>query len=287
MIQSTATFTSFLYRAYVALRSQTRFAWILPVLLAMLIGMPSPILQLSTTASLIPSSRVNALAQLDPAASLVPSVAPSDSSNAPVTPSAQVAAPQDCTTPAYSSPAPINLSSQANGLTHTIDATTYYKVYGNTAKQIKTQLFQCAPPHDSSIEAGNFAAETGGNLSWHYDTTISPDGLCTIGNVKVGLHINMILPSWQPTGSATAGLASNWQNMIDRLTVHENEHVALYQQYANQLLSDLRSIPATSCPAFADTVAATAAGDVASLNTAQANYDAATNHGIKQGAVLR
>ena len=97
----------------------------------------------------------------------------------------------------------------------------------------------------------------------------------------------MILPAWQPGGSAAAGLAGNWQNLIASLTVHENGHVAIDQQYANQLLNDLQSLPATACESLAASVATKAAADIAVLNTANAAYDAATNHGATQGAVLR
>jgi predicted secreted Zn-dependent protease len=197
-----------------------------------------------------------------------------------------VPAPQACTPAAYSLPSAIDLTNQATGLTQTIDATAYYRIYGNTAAQIKTQLSQC-PPIAASADGASFAAETGSKLNWQYSSTSDTSGMCRISNVKVGLHLNMILPAWQPTGDAATGLAANWQNLISSLTTHETGHVAMYQQYANQLLHDLQALPATNCTSIAASVDAVSAANIAALNTANAAYDTATNHGVTQGAVLR
>jgi predicted secreted Zn-dependent protease len=205
---------------------------------------------------------------------------------APAAAPSAVALPQDCTRATYSLPTQINLSNQPNGLSQVIDAPTYYQVFGNTPAQIKAQLHRCAPLVNST---GNttFSAETGSTLAWQYNSTYFNEGTCTISNVKVGLHLNMILPLWQPSGLEDRGLAGKWQNLIGSLTVHENGHIAIYQQYAQQLLNDFQSLPATDCASIAATVAAKAAANIAALDAAHKAYDADTKHGVSQGAVLR
>ncbi len=179
----------------------------------------------------------------------------------------------------------VSLASLASGLTQQIDAPTYYQVYGNTSAQIRAQLQQCGPKINSSGST-EYAAATNHNLAWQYNTIPSSSGVCATSNVKVGLHINTILPQWQPTSSASSGLASAWQKMISGLVIHENGHVAIIQQYSNQLLRDIQTFTASNCGALTATIQPKIDADVASLNRANTTYDSNTNFGATQGAVL-
>jgi predicted secreted Zn-dependent protease len=192
-------------------------------------------------------------------------------------------APQACIPPVFTAAAPLALSVRPAGLNQIIEPTTYYRVYGNTAAQIKTQLQQCPA---LSRTTGTFGAATGSNVTWQYAWTINSAGTCTISAVKVGLHINMILPAWESTNTAASGLAADWQRMITNLAGHENGHVAVYQQYAVQLLQDLQSLPAADCAAAGTQAEAKAAAVIAAMNSANAAYDVHTHHGVAQGVVL-
>jgi len=286
MTPFSTAYTFSLRRAYLDIFSQARYVWLILALISVFISMPSLAAGRHVLPLPIPTMPPKTVAQAVVATPVTP---PPISSPAPaVTPAVSIAAPQDCTAPTYSLPLPIDLSDKANGLTQVTDTPTYYRVYGNTAAQIKAQLLRCTPLSSSiASENGSFAARTGSALSWQYSSTPDGTGTCRISNVKVGLHLNMILPLWQPTGSAVDGLAGSWQNLISNLTIHENGHLALYQQYASQLVNDLQSLPAVSCESTAASVASKSAADVAALNTANADYDTSTNNGVEQGVVLR
>ena len=208
--------------------------------------------------------------------------------SAPQTPkAAPVVAPiQNCTPPAFGALSKINLTNTGGGYTELIDSPAYYRVYGDTAAQIKAQLRQC--PAVPAVGGGDsFAAVTSGEITWQYTSNAGSNGLCTMNSVKVGLHTRMILPEWHATGAAASGLAAQWQRVVDGTTVHETEHVHMYQQYAKQLLSELVSMPATDCASVEASVKNKTAAVIAALDAAQAGVDHRTGHGVTQGAVLR
>jgi predicted secreted Zn-dependent protease len=286
MFPSTFTGLRPLYGVTAIFQNQKRNLWLAATLLMLLVSIFSVAIRLP---QIMPAATLVAKVSAQTAISAVPPATPPTPTTALSAPAATPPAapePQACIPTAYNLPSTIDLTNQTSGLTQTIDATAYYRIYGNTSAQIKTQLSQC-PPIAASTDGASFAAETGSKLNWQYSSTSDTSGTCRISGVEVGLHINMVLPVWQPTSDAASGLAANWQNLISSLTVHENGHVAIYQQYANQLLHDLQALPATSCTSIAASVDAVSAANITALNTANEAYDAATNHGVTQGAVLR
>lgn len=199
--------------------------------------------------------------------------------------SIDVAIPKNCIPPTYNLPSKIDLTNQASGLSQIIDTPKYYQVYGNTSAQIKRQLQQCAPIING--EVSNFGAYTGSNLVWQYSLIQNDGETCSVSNVKVGLHTNMLLPKWGATSSTSNGLASSWQYLINNLTTHENGHVAINQKHAQKLLSDMESVPASDCQSIVTSINAKTAANITALNQANDAYDDQTNHGVDQGAVLR
>jgi predicted secreted Zn-dependent protease len=274
-----------LYRVSHAFRYQAQRPWLgLSAIAALvsLLGLLSYSQQVLSNASLFNTSLVAQAAQAHPSLSTSPPSTPS------VPASTAAAAVQSCTPDsAYGTPSQLDLTADPDGLTQIIDDHSYYQVYGNTAAQIHGQVKQCAPNGGSEAGGGDeFAAETGYRLTWQYDTTASDAGTCTVSNVKIGLHLNMVLPEWRPTAAAGNGLVTAWQKYVSSLATHENGHVAIDQQYAGQLLSDLQAYPATDCGSMAASIQAKINADTAALDAANDAYDARTNHGATQGAIL-
>jgi predicted secreted Zn-dependent protease len=183
-------------------------------------------------------------------------------------------------------PPNVNLNNAAGGFTEIIGNPVYYRVYGDTAAQIKAQLRDC-PAISASSGRDSYAAATSGVITWQYNVASDNSGLCALSNVKVGLHTRMVLPEWHATSAATSGLAVQWQRLMDGTIAHESEHVGIYQQHAKQLLGDLISMPATDCASVETSVKAKTSSAIATLNAAQAAHDARTGHGATEGAALR
>lgn len=182
------------------------------------------------------------------------------------------------------SPAALDLNAHGTGLSAVVDAPRLYTIHGYTGNDLRKQVEACAP-HGSGSGSAEFTAETNYQLNWQYDYSISGP-VCVITTVKVGLHVDQDLPSWQVPSGANAQLQSQWKSFSAALQAHENGHVAIDTQYAQALLDDLRGFPPTDCADFSASVKHLTDTDVAVLNQANDNYDSSTNHGATQGAVL-
>jgi predicted secreted Zn-dependent protease len=189
-----------------------------------------------------------------------------------------------CTPQAALPLSPLSLANAGAGLSVAVDSPRLYAINGYTVSDLHSQIQACAPRGSGSSSA-EFTAETNYQLNWQYDYSISGD-TCTITTVKVGLHVNQDMPSWQILAGTNARLQSEWSTFIANLQTHENGHVALDKQYAQTLLDDLRNFPPTACTDFSASIKHLTDTDVAVLNQANDNYDTATNHGTTQGAIL-
>lgn len=202
----------------------------------------------------------------------------------PVTTTAHAAQP-NCTPTSFGQPTGLDLSTAPAGLSVQADNPVTYHIYGDTADALRLQIEHCAPGSGSSSLA-EFTADTSYNMTWQYYTVIGAGNACSLTDVKVGVHTATIMPLWQPTSSAAEGLPTRWQSFSTDLLTHEQGHVALDKQYAAKVLADLNALPAMNCDDLTSTVKSTINSDVSALNNANNNYDAATDHGATQGAVI-
>ena len=186
----------------------------------------------------------------------------------------------------YQLPSAIVLRGAPAGLSTQYDQPSHYQIHGNDVDELSAQMAACAPSLSAGLPA-EFASETSYNLTWQYGYVAVDGQHCAVTNPKVGLHINMVLPDWQQSSAAANGFAPSWQSFITSLVTHENGHVALDKQYAATLLSDVQNQPPMDCSSIVSTVQAIAEHDVTLLNQANDNYDALTDHGATQGALLR
>lgn len=184
-----------------------------------------------------------------------------------------------CTGMSYSDPSPLNPAALPAGLTTTIDPASYYTVSGSTLDDIRAAIAQCPLRKD----IGKYHAITTYTLTWGYDKTAHA-GTCSTVNARVGIHINQYLPALHADANSTA-VTNQWRAYADSLVAHENGHTTIDSDHARRLLLALQSV-AGSCTGFDDHIAAIADTYVTMLNTANELYDARTNHGATQGAVL-
>lgn len=190
--------------------------------------------------------------------------------------------PTACTGSAYQLPAPIDLSDKPAGLSAIVDAPSYYQVYGSTVSDVRSMIAAC--PLRQPI--GNYQATTSYRLGWQYSVVVVGDGTCRLSNVQVGLHVNQYLPYFSPTASTPSALATHWNSFATSLKTHEDGHVAIDSRYANTLTNALQNLGALDCNSINSQAKLTINGYLAALNAANDLYDAQTNHGATQGAVL-
>jgi predicted secreted Zn-dependent protease len=176
------------------------------------------------------------------------------------------------------------LDSRSPGVSIQVDPTATYHIYGNTADDLRSQIQRCAPGGSSTSSAA-YTSETSYNLSWQYSVATSGSS-CQLIGAKVGVHIITILPDWQATAAASDGLNGRWQSFLTSLISHEQGHAVLDKAYGAKLVQDLNGLGPLPCSQLATTAKAVVQADVDALNAANNTYDAQTDHGASQGAVL-
>jgi predicted secreted Zn-dependent protease len=197
----------------------------------------------------------------------------------PTTTDVQVS--QYCSGTPYSIPTPINLSLANNGLSKTIDSPTYYRVYGQNLAAVRQSIADC--PFRQA--AGNYQAATTYQLGWSYSIRQLTNGNCSLSNVRVGLHINQLMPAYDITSDTPAALAKTWNAFAANLAIHEASHVAFDTQYTEKILAALQNME-SSCGSISSQAQTTIDANITMLNGTNDLYDAQTNHGATQGAVL-
>lgn len=181
-------------------------------------------------------------------------------------------------------PTALDLTAAPAGLSTLYEAASHYRVYGYNHPEIEAQILACAPRTGDG--GAGFAGETSYSLNWSYNYTPTQAGICRLSNIKVGVHIQTVEPLWQATPYAEGGLAAKWESFTNGLTTHERGHASLDEHYAAQLLSNLKAMPPLACDGVNRAVNTQANSIIAELNDANDNYDAQTNHGATQGAII-
>jgi predicted secreted Zn-dependent protease len=198
--------------------------------------------------------------------------------------SAAAASIPNCQPAASAQPSALVLDSKPAGLSAQVDPYNLYRVYGNTASDIRNQIEHCGPGTGNGSLA-DYTGDTSYNLSWQYSTAVIGSS-CRIVNAKVGIHIVTTLPDWQAGSGATAGLGDRWQSFMTALETHEQGHTTLDKLYAANLVTSLNNVEPVSCDQLGATAKAVIQAGVNSLNQANDQYDQQTSHGYTQGADL-
>jgi predicted secreted Zn-dependent protease len=186
-----------------------------------------------------------------------------------------------CTkTPVQQPTRPLSPINVQPGLELTVEPIHTYQVQGTDTEQIRAQLARCSP-----ISA--FSADTSYSIDTHYSYYVNTDGQCSISDATVGLHISQTLPQWQASTATSPKTSQQWNTYLAHLTTHENGHAALDVQYARQLAATLQSFSAPNCNHAGQRITSLVTAKINQLNIANNRYDAQTNHGATQGAILR
>lgn len=188
-----------------------------------------------------------------------------------------------CTPTSASTPDELGLDGRPMGLSTAQAPTAFYTIHGVTATDIRNQIIRCAPREGDST--AKFTGETSYRLNWQYNIT-SDGSKCYLSDVRVGLNTQINMPDWQTDPAASARLRSEWQRFTTALMSHEQGHISLDRLYAASFTADLEQLRTSDCAAMNAAVQSLVARDTAKLNNANTAYDAHTNHGATQGAVL-
>jgi hypothetical protein len=137
-------------------------------------------------------------------------------------------------------------------------------VHGATIPEVFASL--------NSANPGGEWGSAGGVLR----TDAIPDGNDT--NLTLAVHAGLILrlPRWAEYGTASATKKAEWDRMFAKLTAHENRHMAIAIEEANQLARDLIGKAVSQVPALVTEANRR-------MQARQERLDADTENGAKPG----
>ena len=186
-----------------------------------------------------------------------------------------------CPDTTYVAPTGLAISASTPGVTIFLEPIHWYPVTGGTAAQIYASMEQCRP-----AAIAPYTGKTNNWVNYRYTSAVNSRGQCSVGAVAVGVQSTMVLPSWTPSTNSTPELAKEWQTFIDALYTHEGGHVDRAISGARQLYADLTNVGPGPCSTLTARTSAVFSRDNAAIEQAQFAYDAQTDHGRTQGAVL-
>lgn len=195
--------------------------------------------------------------------------------------SVQIQTARACTGTRFTLPTALDIANSPAGLTKQIDAPTYYQVYGSSMNDLRAAVENCP----LRAAAGNFHAETAYGLNWSYSMTASGSA-CTLADVRVGVHVTQYFPLFVATATTRSSVSNTWNTYATNLKTHEDGHTAIDIAYAQRITTALQQLTTSNCSTIDQRVQTTVNTYVSELNNANNQYDAQTNHGATQGAVL-
>jgi predicted secreted Zn-dependent protease len=151
----------------------------------------------------------------------------------------------------------------------------YYDVVGSTEDELIDQMNKLGPADDSGYR-GDGLADT--NLTW--DWPGKGTSSCQVDKAVVKNTNTVTLPRWLPPANASQKLKDEWVKFMHALVLHEQGHVERYD-------ADLKAVQDAARNATCDTAVDAMKDAVKNVVVKHRDeYDAETEHGIKQGALF-
>jgi predicted secreted Zn-dependent protease len=164
------------------------------------------------------------------------------------------------------------------------DSVQTYRVAGDSSRALWDQMHRLGPLDET--EHRRFAALTHWYVSWHYWYR-SNGNECHIDRFEVTLSAQTTLPEWADEARGPPALRAEWADFITRLRGHESGHRANGLQAAESVERSIESVGHNrDCSALGQAIDAAGHAAIARANRADIDYDARTQHGATQGAVL-
>jgi len=158
-----------------------------------------------------------------------------------------------------------------------------YNVHGTSIPELRAGLSR------NGVRMNNgdiYDALTSWNVKWEYDYDRSLDG-CSVDDFRTVVDVTIRYPRWVSNDNAPAPLADAWDAYLRNLIQHEQVHRDIAVAAADRLIRAATALPlATTCADLDRAVNALGRSFMKQLTLDQQAYDAETNHGVMQGAVL-
>jgi predicted secreted Zn-dependent protease len=166
----------------------------------------------------------------------------------------------------------------------TVQADLEYQSYNARAERGKS-LFAALSAATPFHENGRvFIGHTSREIRWRLHWRDTGGGNCRIDDVRVTLHTTIVLPQ---LGGVDPDRQAEYTRFYTALRIHENGHYQIEQKMAAALERELAALPEASCAGIEAVANAKGNDIVREFDRKEVQYDAETDHGRTQGAVLK
>lgn len=148
---------------------------------------------------------------------------------------------------------------------------SYFSVGGRTAAELDEELSKRGPmmKHSGSRHPGATRIKWGGSVTY-----MRHGSRCAVGEAKVTLSTQIILPRWKNRKRATASLALIWDTLSSDIKRHEERHAEIARNHARDLERTLKRLrPEADCERMQARVDRVTADAVAKHDADQARFD--------------
>lgn len=155
----------------------------------------------------------------------------------------------------------------------------HYAVAGTSARHLMEAALLMSPRRGRHQHVGY----TDWQIGWSF-TPREIDGSFVVGAARVEVAVTRTLPRWRPPAEADRALVSTWTEFVAGIARHEQGHVDIALSGARSLHAAIVAISPSERRAQLDrNVAFVAESALASVRSADLDYDEATEHGALQG----
>ncbi len=159
----------------------------------------------------------------------------------------------------------------AHAETITSKSFAYFSVGGRTAAELDEELSKRGPmmKHSGSRHPGATKIKWGGSVTY-----VRHGKRCAVGEAKVTLSTQIILPRWKNRKRATPSLALIWDTLASDIKRHEERHAEIARNHARALERTLKRLrPEADCERMQARVDRVTADAVTKHDADQARFD--------------
>ncbi len=145
-----------------------------------------------------------------------------------------------------------------------------YQLRGLSKKAIHQDLHRVAQKDADGLIEGELRDD------WHWNFRfVAAENSCRISSDEIILRLNILLPAWEDQARANSALRSVWDSYFRELKAHEDSHIKIAVDAAEQISKMVHGATAAgSCAALEQTLDLAARQIVDSSEKAQDRFDA-------------
>ena len=157
---------------------------------------------------------------------------------------------------------------------------SYFSVVGKTAAELDDELSKRGPKmkNTGSRHPGATRIRFGGSVTY-----VRRGGKCHVGDAKVTLSTNIILPRWKHRRTASKSLGLVWDTLSSDIKRHEERHAEIARNHARDLEKQLKALrPDKDCDRLQAKVDRVTAAAVEAHDKDQARFDRVESYNFNE-----